>query len=243
MGALSYFLERAGLMTTGISLVRENTASMQPPRALWVSFPLGRPLGVPDDAPFQLDVIRAALALLDKAEGPVLEDYPVDAPAVAAENAAACPVSFASATEDDGSWQSRLTSELKALQPWYELSRRRRNGRTLVGISERSPEDNCKEIGRLLDDAALPSDITPFKRAVEDLKAYYAEAMTAQPGDYDANAIQEQFWQDTCLGAAILEFYHQYQNSDDNRLKLIARMLAPREAVGAATGPQGGPDR
>ena len=37
-------------MTTGISLVRENTASMQPPRALWVPFPLGRPLGVPDDA-------------------------------------------------------------------------------------------------------------------------------------------------------------------------------------------------
>ena len=86
----------------------------------------------------------------------------------------------------------------------------------------------------------LPSDINWLKRAVEDIKAYYAEAMTAQPGDYDANAIQEQFWQDTCLGAAILMFYHQYQNSDDDRQKLIARMLAPREAVGAATGPQGG---
>ena len=39
MCALSYFLEREGLITTGISLVRENTASMKPPRALWVSFP------------------------------------------------------------------------------------------------------------------------------------------------------------------------------------------------------------
>ena len=226
-------------MTTGISLVRENTASMQPPRALWVSFPLGRPLGVSADAGFQLEVVKAALALLEYSEGPVLADYPIDAPAVDVENAAACPVSFASPAQNDDSWQSRLTRELSELQPWYELSRRRRNGRTLVGISEHSPDDNIRKIGALLDDHALPTDITWLKRASEDLKAYYSEAMTAQPGAYDAAAIQAQFWQDTCLGAAILTFYHQYQNASDDRQKLIARMLAPREAVGAATGPQG----
>ena len=49
VGALGYFLERQGIPTTGISLVREHTETTHPPRALWVTFELGRPLGVPDD--------------------------------------------------------------------------------------------------------------------------------------------------------------------------------------------------
>ena len=57
-------------MTTGISLVRENAQSLQPPRSLWVPFPLGRPLGKPGDPEFQLDVIEAALALLARESGP-----------------------------------------------------------------------------------------------------------------------------------------------------------------------------
>ncbi|MGE3465240.1 MAG: selenoprotein B, partial [Pseudomonadales bacterium] len=81
-------------MTTGIALVRENAASMQPPRTLWVSFPLGRPLGKPADPAFQHRVIAAALELLARESGPVLEDFPEDAPAPGTENAPACPVSF-----------------------------------------------------------------------------------------------------------------------------------------------------
>lgn len=240
MSALSYFLERDGLLTTGISLVRENTESMQPPRALWVTFPLGRPLGKPGDAAFQLDVIEAALDLLNRSEGPVLEDYPHDAPPVDGENAAACPVSFAKDADDDGSWKTRLNREISQLKPWYELSYRRRGGRTLVGVADQSPEHNIQILAEHLDDGVLPTDITWMKRAVEDIKAYYTEAMTAQPGDYDRRALQAQFWHETSFGAAVLAFYHQFQNSDDDRLKLIARILAPREAVGAATGPKGG---
>ena len=55
-------------MTTGISLVRENAESMRPPRSLWVSFSLGRPLGVPNDSQFQHRVIAAALNLLSVIE-------------------------------------------------------------------------------------------------------------------------------------------------------------------------------
>ncbi len=212
---------------------------MQPPRALWVPFPLGRPLGKPGDAAFQLDVIRAALNLLDRSKGPVLEDYPHDAPVVDAESAAACPVSFPSDTDDAGSWKSRLSKEVRELKPWYELSCRRRGGRTLVGIADQTPAQNVQILAEHLDDGVRPTDITWLKRAVEDIKVYYIEAMTAQPGDYDNRALQDQFWQDTSFGAAVLAFYHQFQNSDDDRMKLIARMLAPREAVGAATGPTG----
>ena len=213
---------------------------MQPPRALWVPFPLGRPLGKPGDAAFQLDVITAALDLLDRSEGPVLEDYPHDAPEIDAESVAACPVSFAKDSRDDDSWKSRLAKEFSQLQPWYELSCRRRGGRTLVGIAEKTPEENVQILAGHLDDGVLPTDITWMKRAVEDIKAYYIEAMTAQPGNYDSSSILNQFWQETSFGAAVLALFHEFQNSDDNQLKLIARMLAPRDAVGAATGPTGG---
>lgn len=53
---------------------------MNPPRALWVSFDLGRPLGVPGDAAFQTRALTAVLNLLEAPAGPVLVDYPEDAP-------------------------------------------------------------------------------------------------------------------------------------------------------------------
>jgi len=35
-----------------VSLIREQTAAIRPPRALWVPFMLGRPFGVPNDPAF-----------------------------------------------------------------------------------------------------------------------------------------------------------------------------------------------
>jgi len=237
--ALSYFLEREGIMTTGISLVRENTESMQPPRSLWVSFPLGRPLGKPGDVAFQHEVIASALNLLNRGDGPVLEDFPKDVPPLESDGLAACPVSFPKKFEEEETWANRLAKELQLLEPWYELSLRRRNGRTLVGVADQSPAENIVMIGGYLDSGEIPEDIKWLKRSVEDLKAYYIEAMTAQPGDYEAKTQQETFWHDTQLGEAILHFYQHFQNSEDNAQKMIARLLAPREAVGETTGPKG----
>lgn len=228
-------------MTTGISLVRENTASMRPPRALWVPFPLGRPLGVPGDVAFQHRVITAALDLLERDGGPVLEDFPDDAPPVNIETMAACPVSFAKSPGEASTWKARLTDELSTLAPWYDLGRRRRGGRTLVGVSGESPLNNIEVLGALLDELIPPTDIKWLKHAIEDLKVFYLEAMTAQPGDHDTEEIHRQFWHETNLGAALLEFYAQFQHADDRRLQFVARMIAPREAVGAATGPEDTP--
>jgi hypothetical protein len=67
-----------------------------PPRALWVSFEMGRPVGVPGDAAFQTRVLLAALKLLEADAGPLLEDFPEDAPVSDTPvSALACPVSFA----------------------------------------------------------------------------------------------------------------------------------------------------
>ena len=59
-------------MTTGISLVRENAAAMHPPRMLWVSFPLGRPLGRAGDAAFQHRVGKGLSDVVRRHAGGVL---------------------------------------------------------------------------------------------------------------------------------------------------------------------------
>ena len=226
-------------MTTGISLVRENTASMQPPRSLWVSFPLGRPLGKPGDTDFQHGVIRAALNLLERPDGPVLEDYPVDVPVSIADNALACPVSFLRPEQahDAGSWKDRLLTDLATVMPWYQMSRHRR-GRTLVGVAEASPQENMAAIGQLLDDDRLPLDsLKWFKHAVEDLKVLYLEALTAQPGNHDHEQIQKIFWQESVFGAALLQFHERCQQAPDRSVALLARMIVPRQALEAGVVP------
>ena len=120
-------------MTTGISLVRENAEAMQPPRMLWVSFPLGRPLGRAGDGEFQHRVIAHALDLLSRPKGPVLEDFPEDLDEVLPEAAPACPVSFGTRRGGSESWRDRLLREYDSLKPWYELSLRTR-ARTTVGM-------------------------------------------------------------------------------------------------------------
>ena len=63
-----------------ISRIREQSESVQPPRALWVPFALGRPLGSAGDPDFQKGVIRSALNLTPTATEPTIEDYPIEAP-------------------------------------------------------------------------------------------------------------------------------------------------------------------
>jgi|TARA_B110000971_G_scaffold115967_1_gene118830 D-proline reductase (dithiol) PrdB len=233
--ALSYYLEREGIMTTGISLVRENAQSMQPPRSLWVPFPLGRPLGKPNDKAFQHRVIAAALALLERTAGPVLEDYPEDAPSVRIEESAACPVSFGNTQAQENTWTARFQDELTQMQPWYELGKRKRRGRSLVGVADEPMENIFSKLGELLDKKALPTaDLKWFKLAIEDAKVFYIEALTAQPGEYSAQAIEQILWHKTQLGAGLKVFYQRFAATP--KLAIMARMVASREAIGGSTG-------
>jgi hypothetical protein len=69
-------IERRGIATTSIMLLRDLAEKMRPPRALAVPFPLGFPLGAPDDPEVQRSVMLAALRLLDHhGPGPLLVDY------------------------------------------------------------------------------------------------------------------------------------------------------------------------
>jgi len=75
-------LERHGISTVAIQLLREVAERMRPPRALFVPFKHGYPLGAPNDPQRQHDVIDAALKLVEDAAltPPVLADFPASLP-------------------------------------------------------------------------------------------------------------------------------------------------------------------
>jgi hypothetical protein len=69
-------LERQGIATVCIILLRFVAERVRPPRALAVPFRHGYPLDAPNDAALQREVVVKALALLKRAgPPPILEDY------------------------------------------------------------------------------------------------------------------------------------------------------------------------
>lgn len=232
MGALGHYLERAGVATAQISLIREQTAAIKPPRALWVPFMLGRPFGAPDAPDFQRRVLRALLDLFEAKSGPVLADFAEDAPAATGDQAPfACPVSFAQAPADDD-LASAMQREIAQLAPWYDLAKKRR-GRSTVGISGLSIADAAAHAASYLHTPAAPyaglaADVA-LKRACDDLKAYYYEAVAAQPGNLLAQDIDRWFWHDTAAARVFMAINRICLKSTDPSLVLLGNnRLVPR---------------
>ena len=70
-------LERQGISTVVLHLLRNVAEKVQPPRALYVPFRHGYPLDTPNDPQRQHAVLEAALQLLEDPSltAPVLRDY------------------------------------------------------------------------------------------------------------------------------------------------------------------------
>lgn len=196
---------------------------------------LGRPFGAPNEPAFQRKVLLAALKLLEATAGPVLQDFPEDAPASTDGNEGfACPVSFARADQAVPDLPEALQREIAQLAPWHDLALKRR-GRSTVGLSGLRIEAIADFIASYLGDAPLPNyqPESPLgvalKRACDDLKAYYYEACAAQPGNLSASAIQDWFWRDTAAGRAFLELKAVCLASADKSVKLFgSNSLVPR---------------
>ncbi len=75
VGLIQRAVEYAGMTTVSLSLLREITEKIQPPRALFVPFPLGYPLGEPKNPALQLRVMREAFGLLPRTDVPVLTNF------------------------------------------------------------------------------------------------------------------------------------------------------------------------
>ncbi len=238
MGGLGQVLEEEGLATAQISLVREHTAVMRPPRALWVPFMLGRPLGLPDDPAFQKRVLRALLALLEAPAGPLLVDYPEDVPPTGGGGddgeGWVCPVSFPPNDDGPPSLAEDLRRELQTLRTWYDIGRERR-GRTTVGPSGLAQEAVADFLVAVAEGQSPPNprpDL-PYGEAVrlagDDLKAFCYEAAMAQPGPVPPAELDRWFWTQTTAARVLAAISDLCRDSDDPSMEQIANIVVPEE--------------
>jgi hypothetical protein len=97
VGLVQSVIEKAGIPTVSISLLREVTEYVKPPRALLVDRPLGFPLGTPHDIDLQKRIVMSALELLRHvAQKPFLSDFiPTSGPISAFAPALSLPRSAA----------------------------------------------------------------------------------------------------------------------------------------------------
>jgi len=70
VGLIARAIEQAGIPTVSISITRDLTESVGVPRAVFVKWPLGHPLGEPGNVLQQRTIIYDALALLISAREP-----------------------------------------------------------------------------------------------------------------------------------------------------------------------------
>jgi hypothetical protein len=215
VGALGHFLERQGIPTTGISLVREHTEVVRPPRALWVTFELGRPFGRPDDPPFQRLVAKAALDLLSRTDGPLIADYPEHVEEPGDFTGWACPISLAPASVDS------LAAEIERLATWYDRAVAAQ-GRTTVGVSGLDMPSAGALIEEALDGTLPPAQA--LKEALDDLRAYYLEAASAFPDPGSPTTRKKWFWEETRLAKAMLALEPKLAASDDQQHKILANL-------------------
>lgn len=155
MSVIQRQIEAQGVTTVSISLFRPFAEKVKPPRALWVPFPFGRPLGAPNNKSIQRKVIFAMFDLLKREEGPVLEDLVLDESEERLDarhqkvgqtcSAKGCNFDDALASEEepavpreippyDGDFSS-VCSEIAALKRHHETYMEKYEGRTQVGYS------------------------------------------------------------------------------------------------------------
>jgi hypothetical protein len=226
---LARALEVQGVATTSISMVREHTEKVKPPRALFVPFPFGHALGRPNDPELQHRVLKAALDLLTAPAGPVLADFPDDAetamePPAPAQASAISP---APGTPDDPAMETTQMRQYHA--QWLAHS----GGRTAFGLSG-IPATRLRGVIRFLEgfadgqdadmperpaDVALPSFI---RSCADDLKALYYEGHMAMKPTAGGDDIARWFWGETASGQLLRRVRDRLDASEDPRWKAAA---------------------
>ena len=230
MAVVARVLEAAGLSTTSISLVREHTQKVKPPRALYVPFPFGTPLGRPDDHDLQHRVLRAALDLLAEPAGPVLRDFPDDeavAQPPAPVQASAVPVS-----DKPVDVAMETTQVRRYYEQWVQ-----RHGKTAVGLSG-VPPVRFRGVIRFLERYADGEDVDMPERpadvplplfiryCADDLKAMYYEARMMAKPEWTGADLARWFWGETAAGRLLRRVRDRMATSPDPREQAMAAGIA-----------------
>ncbi len=238
MCGLAHYFESEGLSTVLVGFVREHIEAIRPPRALWLDFPMGRPMGMPNDPAGQMKVIRAAFGLLDADAGPVLEDFPEVIPVKDGRMGYALPPDLVLTTDEIGDLEALTDSvqrEIEALRPAYEAAVAAR-GRTTVGASELPIGEYVPFIAAFVRNEkpksprkGLPA-IPLLKLVVEDLEAYYTETRTHRDGIDDFELLGKWFWEESMAGRLLLSLEAFSLESEDRVMRQIVEMslMSPR---------------
>ncbi len=77
MGLIQREIERAGIPTVGISIVRDYSAKVKPSRTVFLRWPFGHPLGEPGNIAQQRTILAEALRALKTIDTPgAITDLP-----------------------------------------------------------------------------------------------------------------------------------------------------------------------
>ncbi|MFI4949362.1 MAG: hypothetical protein ACHQC9_11265 [Alphaproteobacteria bacterium] len=224
MSALGHYLEEEGIASVAIALVRPQAENTRPPRALWVPFELGRPIGPPSDVAFQKRVILAALGLLEaKKQTSLIVDFPDDDPREAPDPVWTPPSAPAPAEV--------LEAEMRTLALLYAQSCTER-ARSTVGLSGLPPAEFGAYIAAWLrgDGPASPIDgmspLLALRFAIDDLKAYALEAAIAGHARPSSKQLGDWLWNQSACGAAIRALRERLIASDE-RQQAVAAFFVP----------------
>jgi hypothetical protein len=223
VSALGHYLEEEGIATVSISLIRLQTEKVEPPRALWVPFELGRPFGPPSDADFRRRVVLGALQLLTRDTGPVvIEDFPDDDPRSRPDPDWRSPLPPAFIADmSREAIAAQLADEVVRLGPAHELWCTAR-GRTTVGLSRLPISECARHICSWLCGEAPPVVPGELRFVVDDLKAYYLEAAASGHGRPSSRQLGDWLWNDTLAGTALQILRDLCLASGHERLRYLA---------------------
>lgn len=222
---LSRIFEERGLCTVGISLVREHTVKIKPPRAVFVPFPFGIPLGHRYDVREQRAVLEAAFATLDAPSGPVLVDF--TAPD---RNERGAPLQAADVEVSAEARAIDLAGEVDAMVAEWGAD-------AGLGLS-RVPPQRFVEFVRFLQDDVAGSESDAFERppdlarpqfvryGVDDLRRMYMDVRMRTHPEESSDDRQRWFLGRTALGAFLRELRDHMNASEDPLTKATAAGIA-----------------
>jgi hypothetical protein len=227
--ALAHKLEERGFSTVALAAVRVQAEKTRPPRALWTAAVLGRPVGEPDDPQFQMRVLRHALSLLERTDGPViLEDFPEDPPGLSDTQGWISPASSGTGT---------FEAELMSMLPLWHAAQKR-FGRTSVGLSFLDPAAWPDVVAQTLAGGLpiipqLGTTALSVRHLGDDIKALYGEAAQAFGPKPSPMQVDTWFWRHTVAGETLRALRATAMASENNALKTVGgRFFVPTPWVG-----------
>ncbi len=214
-----------------MSLVREHTVKIKPPRAVWVPFPFGMSIGHRNDVTEQRAVLELAFSTLDAPTGPVLVDF------VAAERRErAAPLQASDVEIEPQARTIGFAAEVEAMRARWEG--RAAEARTHVGASGVPPAEFATLVAFLQtyaggDDGAdcvvrPPETSLPqfIRYGVEDLRVMYMETRMREQPEESSDDRQRWLLGATALGVFMRTLRDRMAASADPAIKAGAFGIA-----------------